>query len=259
VQPFSLAVVAAGGVIVALGGLVAGVAGFGFALVGTALLASLVDPTTAVVVMIVPLLAANASLVRELDADGLRSCVRRFWPYVVGAVVGTVVGMALLSRIPQQPVTLALGVLTLAYVGASQQAVTVPGLRAVADRCFVETTAAKGALGLVSGVVFGATNVGVQVVAYLRSLDLDRSTFVGVVAMVFLGVSALRVVAAGLLGLYPDLALFGYSVAAVVPALLGVAVGKRLRPRIPPRAQRVGVFLLLTVVGLRLTIAGVGL
>jgi uncharacterized membrane protein YfcA len=258
VQAFALETLGLAAVILTLGGLVAGVAGFGFALVATGLLASLVDPTTAVVVLIVPLLAANASLVGELDGDGLRSCVRRFWPYVVGAALGTVVGMALLSQIPRQPVTLALGLLTLTYVGLSQRAVTVPGLAAVADRCFVEGAAAKSVLGFVSGVVFGATNVGVQVVAYLRSLDLDRSTFVGVVAMVFLGVSALRVIVAGVLGLYPDLALFGYSLAAVVPALVGVAAGRRLRSRIPPRTQRLGVFLLLTVVGVRLTLAGAG-
>lgn len=246
-----------GAVAVALGGVVAGLAGFGFALVSTALLATLVDPATAVVLLIVPVLAANASLVRELDRDGLRSCVARFWPYVLGAALGTGLGMAALSSLPRRPVTLALGLFTLAYVATSQRLVPVSRpetATGVVGR--VRGRAAKAALGFVSGVVFGATNVGVQVVAYLRSLDLDRATFVGVVAMVFLGVSGLRVLLAGLLGLYPSFDLLGLSVAAVGPGLVGVAVGRRLRPRVPPRHQRLAVLGLLTLVGVRLVSAG---
>jgi hypothetical protein len=76
--------------------------------------------------------------------------------------------------------------------------------------------------GLLSGLVFGASNVGVQVVAYLKSLDLDHATFVGVVAMVFLGISSVRVVAAGVLGLYEDGSLLALSTVAAAPGLVGV-------------------------------------
>jgi len=42
------------------------------------------------------------------------------------------------------------------------------------------------------------------------------------------------------------------SAGAALPAVAGVAVGRRLRPRIPGAWQRRGVLALLTVVGLRL-------
>ncbi len=61
-----------------LAGVVTGIAGFGFALVGTMALATVVEPSVAVVLMVVPILATNVSLLGELDADAVRSCSRRF-------------------------------------------------------------------------------------------------------------------------------------------------------------------------------------
>lgn len=243
--------------VVFAGGLVVGVAGFGFAVVATATLATVIDPGTAVVLVIIPLLAANASLVRELDRDGLAACISRFWPFVVAAAVGTILGMLALASIPTTPLTVALGVFTLGYVGVKQPWLPVPGERWFRTRCFRETSAMKVGVGFVSGIVFGASNVGVQVVAYLQSLDLDRRTFVGVVAMLFLGIGLVRVVAAFALGLYSGQGVLGLSLAAAVPGLLGVSVGRSIRSAVHPRIQQVGVFGLLTIIGLKLVSAGV--
>jgi hypothetical protein len=241
---------------VALGGFVTGVNGFGFAVVGTALLASVLDPETAVTVMILPILAGNVSLVRELDRTGLRSCLRRFWPFVGAAGAGTVLGMLSLSWIPAAPLSVALGLFVLGYVALSQRFVAVPGESWLRRRCFVDSDGTMAGVGLVSGVIFGASNVGVQVVAYLQSLDLDRSTFVGVVAMIFLGVSLVRVGMAATLGLYPGLELFVVSAAAAVPGLAGVWLGARARTLVSSSAQRVATFGLLALVGVRLAVRG---
>jgi hypothetical protein len=242
--------------VVLLAGAINGVAGFGFALVGTMVLATAVDPALAVVFMIVPILSVNLALVRELSADGLRSCGRRFWPLVAAALVGTLLGLVVVEGVDAGPLRVALGVLSLAFVATAQDAVPVPGLRAVEDRCVVENGPAMAGVGLVSGVVFGGTNVGVQLIAYLRSCDLPHATFVGVVAMVFLGLNGVRVVAAGALGLYPDAAVVLASLAAAGPAVVGVAVGKRLRARVPERWRRRVVLGLLAAVGVRLVVAG---
>ncbi|TKX52078.1 sulfite exporter TauE/SafE family protein, partial [Halorubrum sp. SS7] len=77
-----------------------GVAGFGFAFVGTMVLAATLDPATAVAFMIVPMFAVNVALVGDLTREELRTCGTRFAPLLVAALVGTVVGMALLDRIP---------------------------------------------------------------------------------------------------------------------------------------------------------------
>jgi uncharacterized membrane protein YfcA len=255
----SLPFVAAIAAVVLVAGAVNGLAGFGFALVGTMALASVVDPATAVVFMILPVMAVNLSLARDLSADQLRTCGRRFGPLVGAALVGAVAGMAVLQRLPQAPLKAGLGVVTLAFVATTQRAVRIPGLAATRERCFVETGPAMAGVGAVSGLLFGGTNVGVQVVAYLRSCDLSHGLFVGVVAMVFLGLNGVRVAAAGALGLYPGLGLVGASAVAAVPAVAGVAVGKRLRFRTSESRRRAVVLALLTAVGVRLLLAGTGI
>jgi uncharacterized membrane protein YfcA len=240
--------------VVFIAGAVTGVAGFGFALAGTAALAGPLGPRTAVAFMILPI--ANLSLVRELDREALDACTRRFAPFVASALVGTIVGMAVLDAVPERPLAGALGVLTLGFVAVRQDAVDVPLLESAEERCFVETGPAMVGVGGVSGVVFGATNVGVQMVAYIRSCGLRGKTFAGVVGLVFLGMNASRVVVAGVIDLYPEGVLV-LSVAAMVPAAVGVGVGKRIRPRVGERWRARIVLGLLVAVGVRLLTSAV--
>jgi uncharacterized membrane protein YfcA len=245
--------------VVLVAGAINGVAGFGFALVGTTVLATALDPAVAVVVMILPILAVNVSLVRDLSRAELRTCARRFKVLVAGAAVGTVLGMLVLDWLPARPLKAGLGVLTLSFVATSQEAVALPGREAVEDRCFVESAPAMAAVGAVSGLLFGGTNVGVQLIAYLRSCDLSHGVFVGVVAMTFLGLNAIRAGLAGALGLYPSAEIAAASLLAAVPALAGVAAGKRLRSRVGERQRRLAVLGLLAVVGVRLLVGAAGI
>ena len=97
------------------------------------------------------------------------------------------------------------------------------------------------------------------IVAFLDSLDLDRSTFVGVVALVLLGISIVRVGVAWLLGLYGPRSVLWLSVVVAGPGLLGVVAGRRLRQHLPARAVERFVQLLLLIIGIRLVIGSLGL
>lgn len=242
--------------VVALGGLVKGLVGFGYAIAGTAVLASLLSPTTAVALMILPMLGANLRLLGELSESGLRACARRFWPFVAAAVVGTVGGMAALSVVPGRLVATGLGAFTLAYVVLQQDRVPVPGVAAFERTCFVETTSMKVALGLASGVVFGASNAAVQVVAYLDSLDLDRETFAGVLAMILVGVSTVRLGVAWQFGLFEAGNALGVSALAAVPGVAGVAVGEHLRDRVNDAVLAELALALFAVIAVRLLSKG---
>lgn len=246
-------------VIVLVAGTVNGIAGFGFAVVGTMALATQTDPATAVVFMIVPILSVNVSLVSDLSPSELRTCSRRFAPLILAALVGTIVGMAVLNRLPEEPLRIGLGLLSLAFVVTVQKAVPISGLSRVKEGCFVERPLAMVGVGGTSGLLFGGTNVGVHLIAYVRSCDLSHDLFVGVVAMVLLGLNAVRVATAVVLGLYPNSALALASVGATVPAIAGVAVGKRLRGHIGERQRRTAVLGLLTIIGVRLVLAGLGI
>jgi uncharacterized membrane protein YfcA len=252
------AVVAGVVAVVLLAGAVNGLAGFGFALVGTMALATVIDPATAVVFMIAPILGVNLSLVRDLSVAELRTCGRRFWPLVLAALAGTVVGLVVLDWVPQGPLRAGLGVVSLGFVASAQRLVEIPGLETAKDGCFVETPSGMVGVGAVSGVLFGGTNVGVQLIAYLRSCDLSHGVFVGVVAMVFLGLNGIRIGAAGVLGMYPDAAFAAASAVAAVPAVVGVAVGKRLRTSVGERHRRIVVLGMLAAIGVRLVLGGFG-
>ncbi|MDH5020311.1 sulfite exporter TauE/SafE family protein [Halobacterium rubrum] len=245
--------------VIVIAGATNGLAGFGFALVGTMALATTIDPATAVVFMIVPILAVNLSLVGDLSGDELRTCSRRFAPLVGAALVGTVVGMIALNSIPSSPLRVGLGVLTLGFVATTQQRIPLPQWSSGNAGAVSRTRLGMVGVGSVSGLLFGGTNVGVQLIAYLRSFDLSHGLFVGVVALVFLGLNGIRVVVAGVLGLYPSSAVLGASIAAALPAVVGVAVGKRLRTIASERSRRLVVLGLLTVVGVRLVGGGLGL
>jgi len=246
------------GVVVFVSGAVNGLAGFGFALVGTMALATVIEPATAVVLMIIPILSANATLVSELSASELSRCGRRFWPLMFAALIGTIVGMAVIDLLPGAPVRVGLGLITLGFVGSQQSTLPVPSLGGD-SRINSGSRGVMLVVGGVSGLLFGATNVGVQLIAYLRSFDLSHGLFVSVVAMVFLGINGVRVAAAGALGLYPSAAVVALSVAAVVPSVLGVAVGRRLRRRVDSRNRAIAVLGLLAVIGVRLVLGGLGI
>lgn len=245
--------------VILIAGATNGLAGFGFAVVGTMALATMIDPATAVVFMIIPILSVNLSLVRDLSGEELRTCSRRFGPLIGAALVGTVVGMAVLSSIPSSPLRVGLGVLTLGFVATTQRRIPLPEWSSGKVGTFSQTQLGMLGVGGISGLLFGGTNVGIQLIAYLRSFDLSHGLFVGVVALVFLGLNGIRVAVAGFLGLYPSLTVLVASVVAALPAVLGVAVGKRLRVTASERSRRLVVLGLLTAVGIRLVGGGIGL
>ena len=237
-----------------IAGIVNGVAGFGFALVGTMALASVVEPATAVVFMIVPILAVNLTLVRELDSGTIRGCGSRFGPLIGGALIGTIAGMMLLTAVPTQPLRLGLGIITLGFVATSLPKFPTPGLGWLAEDTAIERSSIMAVIGAVSGLLFGGTNVGVQFIAYLRSRDLGHDLFVGVVAMVFLGLNGARVFVASVIGLYGSVDVFLASLGAATIAAGGVATGARFREAIGETLRERVVLVLLTGIGIRLVL-----
>ncbi|MEF8821501.1 MAG: sulfite exporter TauE/SafE family protein, partial [Halovenus sp.] len=59
-------------------------------------------------------------------------------------------------------------------------------------------------------------------------------------------------------GLYPDTTVLALSVVAAVTAAVGVLGGRKLRSVVTERQRRVAVLGLLTSIGLRLVLGGLG-
>lgn len=154
--------------------------------------------------MIIPILSVNLSLVRNLSGEELRTCSRRFGPLIGAALVGTVVGMAVLSSIPSSPLRVGLGMLTLGFVATTQRRISLSEWSSGQVETFSQMRLKMLGVGGISGLLFGGTNIGIQLIAYLRRFNLSHGLFVGVVALVFLGLNEIRVAVAGLFGLYPS-------------------------------------------------------
>jgi uncharacterized membrane protein YfcA len=245
-------------IIVFFAGTVTGITGFGYALIGTVGSAAILGPQQAVVLMIIPVFISNVPLLRELNREQLLTCGRRFTSFIVAAAVGTVIGMAILQWVPTAILTFGLGMFTLGYVAFTQDTVPIPGKGHVTSNYFEQHPNAQLGIGFGSGLIFGASNVGVSMVAYLDSLDLSRSIFVGVLALIFLGISSIRVGAAWVLDLYGTGALVWLSVGVALVGLVGVESGQRIRHLLPDRYIDEFVLVLLVIIGIRLIVASVG-
>jgi uncharacterized membrane protein YfcA len=256
---FSTEIIVLIAIIVFFAGIVTGLTGFGYALIGTVGSAAVLGPQQAIVLMIIPVFASNVPLLGELDHEQLLTCGRRFASFIVAAAVGTIIGMAVLQWVPTAILMFGLGVFTLGYVAFTQDTVPIPGKGHVTSNYFEHHANAQLGIGFGSGLIFGASNVGVTVVAYLDSLDLRRSIFVGVAALIFLGISSLRVGAAWVFDLYGTGALVWLSLGAAIVGLVGVESGQRIRHLLPDQYIEEAILGLLIIIGIRLILASIGI
>ncbi|WP_028240468.1 sulfite exporter TauE/SafE family protein [Stutzerimonas azotifigens] len=226
-----------------LGGAVKGTVGVGLPLVVVSLLGSLLDPRLSVALVTLPVVMTNVW--QSLRSGILLGALRRFWPLILVFALSTWVGAQILVALDA---ALLLGLLGAAVVMFSLINLFQPRLRLAAEH---ERFAGPG-VGLVAGLLNGVSTVnGPPLAIYLVSLGLDKETFIGSYGLIALCGSfplLLSYIGVGLLGPTE----LGASLLAVVPALVGVVAGERLRHRIDPELFRRILLAVLIVLGLNL-------
>lgn len=226
-----------------LAGLVKGVVGLGLPTVAVGLLGIVMAPREAAALLVVPSLVTNVWQLLAGPAFG--PLVRRLWPMLVAIVVGTVGGGLLLPGAGGADAAAALGGALLLYAAAGLASFVL----------HVPAGAERGAgpfVGLVTGIVTAATGVFViPAVPYLQGLRLERDALVQALGLCFT-VSTVALGASLLLaGEYPVEAA-GMSLAALVPAMIGMSCGQWVRGRIRPQTFRRCFFVGLLALGLHL-------
>lgn len=233
-----------------LGGLAKGLNGFGYALISTSILATVLPAQEAVALMIIPLILANLELTAKLTLNELKECFQRFRSYILFAFIGVITAMALIDSIPAPLLKKGVGLLVLIFV--SSRIPRISGLFSETKDFCVENPKVEPVLGLFSGLIFGSTNVGVPVVAYFKELQLSREKFLSVMALTILGASMIRLGLAYHLGLYSGTDRIFLSIALGVLGLLAVKLGDVVGQKTSDRmTQNLSLFL-LAVIGLRL-------
>ena len=225
-------------------GAVKGVIGMGLPTVAMGVLGALISPLAAASLLIVPSLVTN--LWQCLAGPAFGQLARRLWPMMLTICIGTLIGTAFLARGDTAATTTALGAALIIYAGYT---LLSPQRRvaSAAERWF------SPLVGLLTGIVSGATGIFViPAVPYLQALGLARDDLVQALGLSFT-VSTLAL-AAGL-GLHGVFAVehLGISALALIPALVGMWAGQRLRKRLPAETFRRIFLLALLLLGMEMS------
>lgn len=230
-----------------LAGFVKGVIGMGLPTVSLAALSIFMGLTAAVQIMVVPTIVTNVW--QALAGGRFGKLTRRFATLLLATVLGVWLGYLLLLVTSAETMTAVLGIVIVVY--ALSALLGFPLMPRV--RC---ERAASPVVGLTTGVMAGATgNISMPAIAYFDRLGMTRDEIVQMLGILFtLGAGTLGLTIAGH-GKYEGHFL-AVSVLAVVPALVGMSIGQRVRARLSERIFRRALFSALLLAGLQLILKG---
>jgi len=223
-----------------LAGFAKGVVGFGLPTVALALLTVTLGLPQAMALMLVPAFVTN--IWQSLAGGGASKVLRRVWPFLLAAGATIFLGAQALTRIEVRWLSALLGLVLVVYAVMS-----LAGLRL--NLTARQAVWAGPLIGAVNGVLTGMTgSYVVPGVLYLQGIGLARDQLIQAMGMLFL----VSTIALGLaLGsndlLNAELGLL--SAAALVPALIGMALGQGLRRRLPEPLFRRVFFTALLLLG----------
>ncbi len=223
-----------------LAGAVKGVIGLGLPTVSLALLTVAIDLPSAMALLLVPSFVTN--LWQALVGGHLKAALGRIWPFLFMATVTVWLGALALTRVDLAWLSALLGALLVVYAAFS-----LAGLRlAVTARQEAWTGPLAGAA---NGILTGMTgSFVVPGVLYLQALGLTRDTLIQAMGLLFTASTIALAVALGGNDLL-SLELGVWSAAAVLPAILGMALGRRVRRRLSEQLFRRVFFIALLLLG----------
>ena len=228
------------GAVFLLAGLVKGVIGMGLPTVAMGLLSLALPPAEAAALLVIPSLVTNVW--QLLAGPRFGALVMRLAGMMAGVIAGTLVSAGLLMSAAAGIATVALGVALMAYAGLGLSGASFT-LRRRHEAWL------SPLVGTATGLVTGATGVFVlPAVPYLQAIGLEKDELVQALGLSFT-VSTLALAVGLLRGGTPSAASIWLSLAALLPALGGMALGQVIRRRVAPPTFRTVFFAGLLVLG----------
>ena len=224
-----------------LGGVVKGVIGLGFPVVGLAMLATTIGLKEAMALLVVPGIITN--IWQALLGGAFKVLVRRLWPLLVTTAAGIWLGVYVLSTVDPTKLIIVLGVLLFSYSVFSLMRAQIPA----PGKHELWLSPLMGAVG---GFMCGLTgSYMVPGAIYVQALGLKRDLFIQAIGIVFVVLAAALGVSFWQYNLI-DIHSGGVSVVAIVPMILGMFLGQRIRYRMPEEVFRKIFFIALMFAGL---------
>jgi len=223
-----------------LAGMVKGVIGLGLPAVVLGVLTVAFDLPSAMSLLLVPSFVTN--LWQALVGAQGKAILLRLWPFLAMATVTVWVGAQALTRMDLSLLTALLGVLLVTYATVSLRGtrLTIPARH--------ETWLGPLA-GAANGVLTGMTGSSVVPgVMFLQALGLSRDALIQAMGILFAASTLALAVAlqeANILTIEHGVLSFG----AVLPAIVGMILGQRVRNTLSERRFRKVFFVALLVLG----------
>ena len=229
-------------------GTIKGLIGFGLPTVSIAILAAFLGLIEAMTLMLLPSLITN--LFQGLVGKYLIRLIRRYWSLFIFGAVFTWLSSSLLSTGHAATCAVILGLVLTLYGLSSLYSLQLPspGSR---ERWI------SPIVGIVSGGITGITGIFlVPAVGYLQALRMERDELIQAIGL-WVTVATLSLAFS-----LKDHDLFSnelglLSLTAVLPALLGMWVGRILRPRLSESAFRHLFFAALMLLGVYISVSAI--
>jgi uncharacterized membrane protein YfcA len=226
----------------ACGGLIKGALGVGTPLLTVPMMAQVLPTQMAVAIMAIPVVVANVWQFSQ--AERSTEVVTRFWPTFIAILIGTWIGVKILSTIDERTLMLVVGaaVITFAVLQGSKFRLHLPERLVKPAGIFF-----GGASGLIGGV---SSFFGPMLITYLISIrGLSKNQFVSSISFLYVSAVVPWTLTLYYFGLL-DQRLLIYSTFATVPVTLGLLIGQRIHHLISEAHFRYLIIAILVISGL---------
>ena len=223
-----------------LAGTVKGIIGLGLPTVSLALLTVTLGLSDAMALILVPSLITN--LWQALVGGNGCAIFRRLWLLLLSASAAVWLGVAVLTRVNLYWLSALLGALIVVY-----SVVALAGLNLALTK--KQETGLAPLVGLINGLLTGMTGAFVVPgVFYLQSIGLARDILIQAMGMLFT-VSTLALGISLQANHLLTVELGQMSVVALLPAIIGMTIGQRIRIKLPEQHFRRIFFISLLILG----------
>ena len=223
-----------------------GLSGFGFPMISTAALSLVYPLSTAVAMVIIPCILMNLSMLKTAQQNSfiktLKDYLTRYWLLIGASLIGSLIGVNLLIKVPEGYLKIMLGIVMLLYV-----------IDQFRHKPLQISASLQNMLlfGLLAGIVGGATNAMAPfLMMYLLSTRHQKNEIVIISNLSFLASKLVQ-----LLLLYPSLLNFDQAqiwllAIVTIVSLIFVYLGAKIRNRLSQQKFKYIIFIILTVLGL---------
>ena len=206
------------------GGFIKGALGVGTPLLTVPMMALVLPPQMAIAIMAIPVVVAN--LWQFAQAERSTTVITRFWPAFIGILIGTWIGVKILSVIGEksQMILVGIAVIAFALLQGSRFRLHLPARIVRPSGIFF-----GGASGVIGGV---SSFFGPMLITYLISIrGLTKNQFVSTISFLYVSAVVPWAITLYLFDIL-DQRLLVYSTFATLPVVLGLVIGQRVRGHI---------------------------